>query len=175
MASCCAESCSLALFAFSAAPGLASPSSFPPCPRIPGHRLPCTTCRCEAGGSFLHIPEVSAAVAKNENSNTDFSLLFILPLNSVQPPCIYCATPSNTPSRFLPERWCIPPTPWGHDVRLPAHSGNQDLPQGAASPSLLPGLRTHSISPHHLEHSAADSAATKPSSNLHSSAATAVL
>lgn len=86
MASCCSQSCSLALSVFSAAPcleTLASPSTFSPCPGTLGHRFPCTAHRCEAGGSFLHLPEVPAAVMKNENNSRGFPLLFIFPLNSV--------------------------------------------------------------------------------------------
>lgn len=95
VASRCAKNSSLALFAFSAAPHLetlASPRSFSRCLCIPGHRFPCTTHRWEAGGSFLPIPEVSAAVTENGNNSTGFPLLFILPLNSVQPPQFPCAT-----------------------------------------------------------------------------------
>lgn len=111
MASPCAGSCLLALSAFPGASGLESLaflSSFSPCPCTLGHRFPCTTHRCEVGGSFLHLPQISAAVMENGNNSTGFPLLLILPLNSVQPPHFPCATPSNIPSRSLPEWWCIP-------------------------------------------------------------------
>lgn len=131
MASCCAESCFLALFAFSAVPGLealASPSSFSPCPCTLGHRFPCTAQRCEAGGSFLPVPEVSAAVTENGNNSTGFPLLFILPLNSAQPPHFPCATRSNTPPRSL-SRAVVHPPPRRHDV-------NQGLTQGTCFPLI---------------------------------------
>lgn len=94
-----------------------SPSQqlFLPCLCTVGHSFPCAAHRCEAGGSFLHLPEMPAAVTTNENNSTGFPLLFILPLSSVHPPHFPCATSSSTPSRSLSQEAVHLP-PQGHDV-----------------------------------------------------------
>lgn len=84
-----------------------------PLPLHPGHGFACAAHRCEAGGSFPHSPEVSAPVMMKTTAQ-GFTLLFILPLNSVQPPFFPCITLTSTTFQAFLE-WRCPPSssgPW---------------------------------------------------------------
>lgn len=106
-----------------------------PLPLNPGHGFACAARRCEVGGSFPHSPEVCATVMMKTTAR-GFTLLFILPLNSVHLPfslALRCQAPHFRP---FSSGGAHPP-PQGRGARLPAGSGRRDLTQSPAPPSPL--------------------------------------